>query len=449
MFFEPRLGKSKVALDYAAILALKGECRRILILAPSIALDVWASELHKHFPYWYHAETFEEEWYGITKDRPTFQWGHPHFFLAGREETFRAVRAATNLKRPKQEELERWDPDAIIIDESHQYKRPGGRAAQDAWRLVRRLRKKRGDGRPYVVLLTGTPNPKGWRDLFAQFRIMDESLFGTNAGSFDEDHVVRGTGRRKWTILRYNQLPKLQRIVNHHSITCTARQAGLEGKLFWQVLPVTLPSKVKDLYDELAEEYIVETEHGVVDAANQGVLRLRLLQVTSGFLTGGEQIHDTKMAALRAYADNLRDQRESVVVYCRFTAEVDAAVEVLEGVGYEVDVLDGRTKRRDRGGVISGFQRGRTDGLVVQHQAGSLAIELTAAAEAIFPTLPDDWVAFWQCLNRLRGPNQKRPVRITAISAKSTVDRRVLRGLIKKEDWHGDLMKDPHRFLRG
>jgi SNF2 family DNA or RNA helicase len=448
VFFEPRLGKTKVALDYSGILALKGECRRVLILAPSIALDVWASELHKHFPYWYYAETFEEEWHSAT----TIFAGDPpevRFFLAGREETFRAVRASTNLRRPKQRILEKWDPDVVVIDESHQYKRPGGRAAQDAWRLVRRMRKKRRDGRPYVLLLTGTPNPKGWRDLFAQFRIMDESLLGTNAGSFDEEFVVRGTGRRQWQILRYNHLGRLKKIVRQNSITCTARQAGLEGKLFWQILPVKLPQRVMDLYEELAEEYIVETEHGVVDAANQGVLRLRLLQLTSGFLTGGEQIHDGKIAVLRAYAEGLRDQDEDVVVSCRFTAEVDSARDVLERLGFHTQVLDGRTKRGDRRHVLDTFQSSSRgpQALVMQHQAGSLSIELVRAAEVVYLTLPDDWVAFWQVLNRLRGPNQKRPVRVSAIIARNTVDRRVLYGLRRKEDWHGDLMRDPHRFL--
>src|SRR5207253_6424558 len=162
-------------------------------------------------------------------------------------------------------------------------KRPGGRGAQDASRFVRRLRKRRGDGRPYVMLASGTPNPKGWRDLFAQLRIMDDSLLGTNASEFDEEYVVRGTGRRQWVIYRYKNLRRLKRIIRENSVTCTARQAGLEGRLFWQVLPVTLPQIARDIYDELAEEYIVETSHGTIDAANQGVLRLRLLQVTSGF----------------------------------------------------------------------------------------------------------------------------------------------------------------------
>lgn len=452
-FFEPRLGKSKAALDYIGILALKGEVRKVLILAPSIALDVWRREIDKHFPYWYDAEDFEYTWHSKTK---IFAGNPPEvkFFLAGREETFRASRPHIKLERPKQQELERWNPDAIILDESHQYKRPGSRGAQDAWRLVRRLRKHRRRG-PYVLLLTGTPNPKGWRDLFAQFRIMDETLLGTSASDFDEEHVVRGVGRRRWTIIRYRNVKKLKRVVRENSTTCTAKQAGLEGKLFWQVLPVQLPPKVRALYDEMAEELIVETKRGTVSAANQGVLRLRLLQITSGFVTssldghGTEKLHDAKTRALRAYASNLFDQGESVVVYCRFTAEVDAAVEELRRVGYRVGVLDGRTPRRDRGKVVQGFQSGRTKALVAQYQAGSMAIELTAAAEVVFTSLPDGWVDFFQALNRVRGPNQDRPVRVSALVATGTVDRRVLYSLRRKQDWHTELMRDPKGFLHG
>lgn len=450
VFFEPRLGKTKVALDWAAILALKGEVRKVVVFAPSIALDVWESEIRKHFPYWAHVETFDEEWHEIHKDKATFEWGMVHFFLAGREETFRAIRPSVNLKRPKQQLLEKWNPDAVIIDESHEYKRPGGRAAQDAWRLVRRLRNKRNTGgRPFVLELSGTPNPRGWRDLFAQFRIMDDSLLGTNAGDFDDNYVERGTGRNRWRIIRYRNLKRLQHIIDQNSIACTARQAGLEGKLFWQVLPVKLPPKIREQYEELAEEYIVETEHGVLDAANQGVLRLRLLQLTAGWTTAGDEIHDAKTRALRAYADGLSEQGEDVVVYCRFRAEVDSSRDVLARAGFHTQVLDGRTPRRSRRDVLHTFQESRRgpQALVVQHQAGALSIELVRAAEAVFLTLPDGWVAFWQCLNRLRGPNQHRPVRVTAILARNTVDRRVLLGLRRKEDWHGDLMKDPHRFL--
>jgi SNF2 family DNA or RNA helicase len=445
---EPRLGKTKVALDWVGMLALKGELQRVVVFAPSIALDVWRTQLRLHYPLSYTVEDFDFEYPVVARNDNRMRTA---FFLAGREETFRATRPHVNLERPKQNIIEQWSPDAVIIDESHEYKRPGGRAAQDAWRLVRRLRKRAGGGgRPYVLLLSGTPDPKGWRDLFAQFRIMDESLLGTNAGSFDEEYVIRGVGRRKWTIIRYQNLQRLQRIVDRNSATCTARQAGLEGKLFWQVLPVKLPQKARELYDELAENYIVETDRGTIDAANQGVLRLRLVQLTSGFTTDGGEIHSAKVQRFKLYTEQLCDQGESVVVCCRFTAEIDCYRGILQQVGYHTRVLDGRTRRRDRGDVVEAFQSGEgIQALVVQHQAGSLAIELTRAAEVVFPTLPDGWVQFWQCLNRLRGPNQPRPVRVTALVAGGTVDRGILAGLRRKGDWHADLMKDPYNFLKG
>jgi hypothetical protein len=454
VMFEPRLGKSKVALDYSGLLALKGEVRRVLILAPRIALPVWERELQKHFPYAYHAETFEEEWdsIGVPIEGPTVQ-----FFLAGREEMFRRTRDEDGdlLKAPKQVELERWTPDAIVVDESHEYKRPGGRGAQDLWRLVSRLRKARKDelGRPYVVELTGTPSAKGWRDLFAQFRIMDDRILGTSASDFDDLYCVYGVGPRKYTVIYYRNLSHLQKKIEAHSIACTAEEAGLAGKIAWQVLPCTLPPRVKEKYDELAETYVTEVDGQLVTAANPGVKRLRLLQITSGFLTDGTQIHRTKLAVAQGWLQLLRDQGEQVVIYCRFTAEVDAVAGLARKCGYLTSVVDGRTKQRDRTNAIAEFQRGPAGGrpkaLVFQYQSGSRAIELTAAAEVLYTSLPDGWVDFWQTLNRVRGPNQKRPVRITAICASGTVDRSVLYGLRAKEDIHRLLLRDPKRFLTG
>jgi hypothetical protein len=455
VFFEPRLGKSKVALDYSGVLALKGELRRVLVLAPRIALDVWASELHKHFPYNYNAETFTHEWADPSRGGATV-----NFFLAGREETMRAQRIRGKLQRPKQQILQQWRPDAIIIDESHEYKRPGGRGAQDCWRLVDRLRRERrkqpdnlpGDGRPYVLLLTGTPSAKGWRDLFAQFRIMDPTILGTNAGSFDEDYCVYGVGPRKYTVIRYRNLRRLRRLVAEHSSSCTAEQAGLAGVISFNVLRFDLPPRIREAYDDLAENFVTEVGGELVTAANVGVKRLRLLQITGGYLTSGRRLHGSKIDTAQAWLSVLAAQGEHAVVYARFTAEVDAAAEAAAKSGFAVRVIDGRTSRADRAEALRWFRVGRTAApraLVFQYQAGSRSIELTTAAEVVFLSLPDGWVDFFQCLNRVRGPNQKKPVRITAICGRGTIDVSVLHALKNKEDMHGALMKQPRRFLFG
>jgi SNF2 family DNA or RNA helicase len=99
--------------------------------------------------------------------------------------------------------------------------------------------------------------------------------------------------------------------------------------------------------------------------------------------------------------------------------------------------------------MVAQFQRGRLDTLVFQVQAGAAAIELSRAAEVVMYSLPDGWVEFKQFMDRVMGPNQKRPVRNTAILARGTLDRSVIRGLIKKEDWHNTLMDNPEDFLKG
>jgi helicase-like protein len=450
IYFEPRLGKTKAALDYVAILAMKHEVQNVAVVCPKIAVDVWIDQIVQHFPLAYQISSYD--WYiPAHGNRPP----QVNFFLAGREETFRANRKkGGKLDRPKQRILEGWRADVFILDESHEYKRPGARGAQDAWRLVRRCRGKNTGGvrsrhRPYVLLLSGTPNPKGWRDVFAQYRIMDDQVFGTNATDFDEEYCVYGVGARRYSVIRYRNLKRLTRRIHAHSSVCTAEQAGLEGELFFQRLPINLPSRARTAYDEMVTEFLTEIDGEMVTARNAGVRRLRLLQITAGWTTDGHKVHSEKVRAVRDYGKQLHEQEQQVVVYSRFTHEVDATAAALKAVGHNVAVLDGRTPRGDRPRLIRDFQRGRYTAFVSQVQAGAVAIELSAAAEVLFTTLPDGWVQFFQALNRVRGPNQIRPVRVTAIVARATVDMSVFHTLQRKEDMHGTMMKSPVRFLRG
>lgn len=453
LFFEPRCGKSKSALDVVGIHALAGRVRRVLVLAPRIALPVWEDQIEQHYPYWYDAETFEEEWSSST----TIFAGSPpevRFFLASREEVFRRTVNTKKQKyeRPKQKILEEWNPDLIIVDESHEYKRPGGVAAQDLWRMVRRLRLKRNDnGQPWVILLSGTPTPKGWIDLFAQFRVLDESIFDTAANRFEERYVVRGKGRRKWTILAYRHERELERKIRDHSYSVSADEAGLANKEFLQKLAVDLPASAKKLYLDLASEFVAEWEGNVITAKNAGVKRLRLLQITGGFSSGGIQIHHAKLEVLRAYAKLLLEQGESLVVYSRFTPEVESVTALLDGVGFVTHRVDGTVRDRDRTVAIRSLARrpSTPTALSFQYQAGSRAIELVGAAETVYYTTPDGWVDYRQTKARTQGPNQRRPVRYTHLICPGTVDVSVVKALQKKEDIHDAMMRDPRAFLMG
>jgi SNF2 family DNA or RNA helicase len=249
----------------------------------------------------------------------------------------------------------------------------------------------------------------------------------------------------------YRRERLIERKVRDHSVAVNAEDAGLANVQFFESISVQLPAKATRMYLQLVAEFMTEWEGGLISAANAGVKRLRLLQLCGGFTTSGQQIHSAKVDALRAYLTLLHEQGESVVVYSRFTPEVEAAYNVLEKVGYRAFRVDGSISRKDRG-VATQALAGRPStptGIAFQHQAGSRAIELVGAAETVYYSPPDGWVDYYQTLKRTQGPNQKRPVRYTHLVVPGTVDISVIRNLQAREDGHAHLMQNPRRYLRG
>ena len=459
IFFEPRLGKTKAALDVVGVHALAGRVRKVLVICPAIARDVWEEQLHEHYPYEYEAETFTDEW--MSTLRVPLHSGPTKFFIAGREETFRRQRVKGKYVRKKQGIVEAWAPDMVILDESHEAQRPGGVYAQDAWRLIERLRARHASSRdartrdrtskpqPWVLLLSGTPNPKGWRPLFAQFRIMDSSLWGTSVGRWDDRHVVYGHGRRRWTILRYNDQKRLEDTLRRNSIACSADEAGLANKVFMQRLRYTLPPTAAKMYLEMVTEFVTEWEEGVLTAKNAGVKRIRLLQILGGYTTDGVQIHDAGLEAVARYTRLLHEQGESVVVYSRFTAEVAAITAQLSDVGFDTFRIDGSTAGEDRRRALAALRTRpqRPAAISAQVQALSQAVELVGAAEVVYYGVPDGWTQYFQTSRRVMGPNQRRPVRLTFITVPGSVHNLQMQSLRRKEDWHSALMQNPRRYL--
>lgn len=453
LFMEPRTGKSKAALDAAAILRLKGEVERVAILCPKVALEVWDTQIRAHFPFESQIEDYQYRW-GYTRGR---QPGYAtRFYLLGYERAARRERRHSKWFRPYLSKVEAWDPDLLILDESHRLKRAGGVTSQGLWRMVTRLRKRRreeGRSGPYVVLLSGTPAPKGKIDLFAQYRIMDESIFGTAKAGFEDEYVVYGKGRKtKYKIMRYRNERRLDRLTRAHSFSISQEEAGLSREQFTQNLTVRLPPRIKEKYNELAELFITQIDGTVVEGKNSGAIRTRLLQVTGGFTTDGTLLHREKLEKLGEYANLVVEQGEPLLIYCRYTPEVAACVELASKCGFRSFPFEGATSDKDRRLALRTLRTSssvRPTCVVFQVQAGSLALDLSSAAEVVYYSLPDGWEAYWQSRNRVLGPNQQRPVRFTHILAVGTLDRQVLRNLQAKEELHGSMMRNPRRYLTG
>jgi len=173
--------------------------KRVVVLGPIAALDVWDQQIDEHFALPAAVKIVGEP---LRVTASGVKEKGVRFYLINYDKISRRGKNYV-YQNDYVRAIERWRPDLVVLDESHRCKAAGAIRSQALWQLVRRLRKNRKDDQPFVYLLTGTPNPKGWIDLFAQFRIMNEA-FGTSKAGFEERYCRYGLGKRRFTIVKYH-----------------------------------------------------------------------------------------------------------------------------------------------------------------------------------------------------------------------------------------------------
>lgn len=442
---DPRTGKTKSVLDAVGILALKGKCERVVVVTTLDGIGVWQEEIETHFPFTAVVKPVGDDVVKFGNSAPRVK-----FFLLNYDQFRKRSRSSKKWVYPTSRAIEAWGPDVVVFDESHHVKRAGGVTAQLAWRSVRRMRQSRRDGQPFVILATGTPNPKGWIDLFAQLRVMDDTILGTAKSTFEDRYCEYGVGSRRYTIVKYKRIPELKRKLRDHSFVISEEKAFPDmPPQLWQNVPVVLPPKARRIYNDMAEELVADFEGGTIEAANTGARRLRLLQITGGFTTQGDLLHSAKVEAATSISASLSELGEAFIWYARFLPETHAIGSVLSKLKVDYRLITGAVSRRDRRDARQDFRRGDTQALVFQVQAGSQAIDLATAHEVIYYSLPDGWLYYWQSTRRVRGPKQTQATRFRHLIARNTLDRSVLNTLQAKGDMHAELMRSPRTFLFG
>lgn len=471
-FMDPGTGKTKAVLDAVAIQALRGRVKRVVVFCPLSAVDVWVLEqIPEHFGLNYNsfiAGTDPGEDERKVRDR-----GDPvvSFFIMNYDKLRQRERGRNlDWEYSWLEMVEEWNPDLVVLDESHRVKRAGAVTSQAIWRMVRRLRAARmglkvseyddreddATGQPFVYLMTGTPQGKGYIDLFAQYRVMDDRIFGTSKQEFEDGYCEYGYGKQRWTIIRYRDkhilLPKIKQ---NSFIVSKAKALDLPEQM-WTKIPVRLPDKAKEAYREMAEEMVAELEDGtLIEAKNVGVRRMRLQQITGGFTTEGKQIHSATMEVAKDVLVDLHAAEKHLVAYARFLPEVRHLAVEADRVGYNTFVVSGATSAKDRRAAIETLQGTATSkrappvAIIFQVDTGSLAITLTAASEVLFYSLPDGWITYWQCLARVHRQGQKMPVTYRHLYCPGTVNVKHMSTLREKADFHAELMRSPREVLFG
>lgn len=416
------VGKSKISVD----LAINNQWQRVLILCPKSVVQVWPGEFERHAAQPVGVLPLDEGTM-IQRTKRLTQFldlqavrQEPAVVVLNYDAAWRGPLHDILLKRP-------WD--AVICDESHRIKAPGGKAALFCSRL--------GDVVPRRICLTGTPLPHSPLDSYAQYRFLDKGIFGTSFVNFRARYAIMG-GFSNRQVLGFQLQDDFQE--KFYSIAYRVKSEDVQQlpEAIDVVRPVTLSAYARNLYDTLKKEFVVGIGEGSITAGNALTRLLRLQQIGSGWArkdrdveTGAEgELVQVDTAKQEALADLLEDvhEHEPIVVFCRFHHDLDAVHTVASALDRKSLELSGRKNE------LQEWQSGAAPILAVQIQSGGVGINLVRARYCVFYSLGFSLGEYLQARKRTHRPGQTQNVTYYHLIAKKTVDETVYAALEKRQD---------------
>lgn len=293
---EMGLGKTIVSIT-AFTKVLDKKVKKCLIIAPlNVAQSTWVNELAK----WEHTKNLK---YSLA--------------IGNEKQRLKALREDSDIYIINQENIawmfhkgfKRYG--FIIVDESTGFKSHSSIRFK-ALKYFTSI---------YMVLLTGTPYPNGFMDLWSQIYLLDKGeRLGKNITQFRNNYFQYNEYSRKYTCLYPKTI--LDKIAD---ITISMK---VEDYL---QLPEKISNVVKvdidnyKLYKEFEEDYYLKINDEEITAVNAAVLSSKLLQYCNGAVYSSDNdgsytiVHDNKIDYLKEFIELYPD--ESILVAYSFRCD--------------------------------------------------------------------------------------------------------------------------------
>lgn len=340
--------------------------------------------------------------------------------------------------------LMKWQPEILILDESHKCKNMSSTR-------TKKMIKLSDNAVEYCYLLSGTPITNDLMDVFAQFRIMDGGKqFGKNWVHFRRQFFYdanAGMPKHKyfpdWRV-REDMLGRMNQRIANHSMRVKKEDCLDLPPLVRQTIEVELSKEQRKAYDAMKRDYIAWVEEGACVAQLAITKALRLQQILSGFIKvetdeGDEDVVSyNKTPRLDALRDLLVDltPNHKVIVWAVFRENYAAIRSVCEEKGIKYVEVHGEVGDKQKDKNVEEFNNNDEVRVFIGNpSSGGIGINLVASDVAIFYSRNFSLEADLQAEARNHRGGSEIHKKITRIDivAKDTMDQTIMEALAKKE----------------
>jgi SNF2 family DNA or RNA helicase len=421
LFLEMGLGKTVISLTAAERLIYhEFEVSRVLVIAPlKVAEDTWSRESEK----WDHLQDLKiVKILGNLDKRLAAAKDDADIYVINRENVVWLAEMYPGKY---------WKWDMVIIDELSSFKS----SSTMRFKAMRSVR-------PYIdriVGLTGTPNPNGYMDLWAQIFLLDQGKrLERTIGGYRQKYFRPGRGNGhityEWLLLPGAD-KAIQEKISDIAVSMKAEDyLKLPDRIENEIL-VTLPPDTLKKYRELEKEHLLELQDpdATITAANAAAVMNKLLQLTGGAVyddEGGFKVfHDEKIKALKDIIDTAGGP---VLVFYGYRHERDRL---------QKDLTKLKPRELQKEKDIDDWNAGKVKVLIAHPASVGYGLNLQAGGHVIvWYSIPWSLELYQQANARLHRQGQTETVVINHLVAVGTVDKQVMAALKKKDMSQSALM---------
>tara|TARA_Y100001972_G_scaffold122780_1_gene168928 strand:- start:447 stop:1130 length:684 start_codon:yes stop_codon:yes gene_type:complete len=193
-----------------------------------------------------------------------------------------------------------------------------------------------------------------------------------------------------------------------------------------------LTPQVQKQYNMLANDSVLYTKTGTVNAVHAGARVKKLLQLVTGAVYDEDKLTQFIHQERYDIVMTLVEQRAHSLVAFNWRHERDALIELAEKQGVTYEVIDGEVKAEKRKDIVERFQAGQIQMLLCHPQSASHGLTLTRAATVIWCSPTYNAEHYQQFNQRIYRAGQTQKTETILIQAKNTWEPEVYKKLNTK-----------------
>jgi SNF2 family DNA or RNA helicase len=415
-FNEAGTGKTSSVIWAADYLMEEKLVKRVLVICPlSIMYSAWQADIFKTAMHRTVAVA-----YGDNNKRKKIINGEYEFVIIN----FDGVGTVA-------EEISKVGFDLIVIDEANAYKT----VTTKRWKTLAKLITPS----TRLWMLTGTPASQSPEDAFGLAKLVNPTGVPKYMTSW-RDKVMHQVTRFKWVPKASAQTDvynALQPAIRFKKSECTDLP-----DVMYQTREIPLSAQAAKYYKWLRDQLLIEAAGETVSAVNAAAKLTKLLQIAGGAVYTDERevIEFDVSPRLNALMEVIEETDNKVIVFVPYSHTIQLVARHLSSQGVTNEIIEGSVSAKMRSDIINRFQTAKDPRvLVIQPQAASHGVTLTAADTVVFWSPVMSVETYIQCIARIDRVGQVNSMTVVHLQG-AEVERRVYQMLQGKVDSHEKLV---------